>query len=93
MSGRATFRLIVLPQALRIVIPPMTNDFVALLKDTSLVSVVAVVELTKQYQIVAKSSFKYVEIGLVTAALYIAIGLPLAHLGRTLERRWSRGAA
>ncbi len=46
----------------------MTNDFIALFKDTSLVSVIAVVELTKQYQILAKSSLQYAEIGLAGAA-------------------------
>ena len=50
------------------ILPPMTNDFIALFKDTSIVSVIAVVELTKQYQILAKSSLKYLEIGLATAA-------------------------
>lgn len=92
--GRAlAFRRIVLPQTLRLVLPPMTNDFVALFKDTSLVSVIAVVELTKQYQIVAKSSMQYLEIGLVTAALYLLVSLPLGFASRVLEARASRGAA
>src|SRR5262249_32608238 len=45
------FRRIILPQAVRIILPPMTNDFVGLFKDTSIVSILAVVELSKQYQI------------------------------------------
>ena len=68
MSRLHTFRRIILPQAIRVILPPTTNDFVALFKDTSIVSIIAVEELTKEYQILAKSSLKYLEIGLVTAA-------------------------
>ncbi len=93
MGRGLTFRRVVLPQALRLVLPPMTNDFVALFKDTSLVSVIAVVELTKQYQIVAKSSMQYLEIGLVTAALYLLVSSPLGVVSRWLEARVSQGAA
>lgn len=90
MSPALTFRRIILPQALRMTIPPMTNDFVALFKDTSLVSVIAIVELTKQYQILAKSSLKYLEIGLATAVLYLVMSVPLGHLARYLEHRWGK---
>jgi polar amino acid transport system substrate-binding protein len=92
MSWPVTFRRIILPQALRMIIPPVTNDFVALFKDTSLVSVIAVVELTKQYQILAKSSLKYLEIGAATAALYLIMSVPLGFLARHLEKRWGKGA-
>ena len=91
MSRPVTFRRIILPQALRMIIPPVTNDFVALFKDTSLVSVIAVVELTKQYQILAKSSLKYLEIGAATAALYLLMSVPLGFLARHLEKRWGKG--
>src|SRR6202035_5123403 len=61
MSRALTFRRIILPQALRIILPPMTSDFVALFKDTSVVSVCGgLVELTKQYQTDAESSLDYV---------------------------------
>lgn len=89
MSGSLTFRRIILPQAIRTILPPMTNDFVALFKDTSIVSVIAVVELSKQYQILSKSSMKYLEIGLTTAALYLIMSVPLGYLSRYLEQRWS----
>lgn len=88
MSPVQTFRRIVLPQALRVALPPMTNDFVALFKDTSVVSIIAVVELSKQYQMLAKSSMKYVEIGLMTAALYLMMSVPLGYLSRYLEKKW-----
>ena len=91
MSRPLTFRRIILPQALRMIIPPVTNDFIALFKDTSLVSVIAVVELTKQYQILAKSSLKYLEIGGATALLYLLMSIPLGFLARYLEKRWGKG--
>jgi polar amino acid transport system substrate-binding protein len=87
MNRFTTFRRIILPQTWRIVLPPMTNDFVALFKDTSIVSVIAVVELTKQYQILAKSSLKYMEIGLATAVLYLLMSIPLGYLSRWMEKR------
>jgi polar amino acid transport system substrate-binding protein len=90
MSRPLTFRRIILPQALRIILPPMTSDFVALFKDTSVVSIIGVVELSKQYQMASQSSLKYVEIGLVTAALYLVMSVPLGYLSRWLEKRWSK---
>jgi polar amino acid transport system substrate-binding protein len=93
MSRPLTFRRIILPQAIRVILPPMTNDFVALFKDTSLVSIIAVVELNKQFQVLSKSSLQYLEIGIATAALYLVLSVPLGTLARVLERRWSRALA
>ena len=59
-------------------------------QDTSIASAIALVELNKQYQILAKSSLKFVEIGLATAVLYLALSLPLGYLSRWLEQAWSR---
>ncbi|MCM3881257.1 MAG: ABC transporter permease subunit [Vicinamibacterales bacterium] len=83
-----TLRLIRGPQAFRLALAPMTNDFVALLKDSSLVSVLTVVELTKQTQIVATNLGSWVIPGALCAALYLVMSLPLAALARVLERRW-----
>jgi polar amino acid transport system substrate-binding protein len=83
-----TLRLIRGPQAFRIALAPMTNDFVALLKDSSLVSVLTVVELTKQTQVFATNLGSWVIPGALCAALYLAMSLPLAALARALERRW-----
>jgi polar amino acid transport system substrate-binding protein len=66
----------------------MTNDFVALLKDSSLVSVLTVVELTKETQMFATNLGSWVIPGALCAALYLAMSLPLAALARMLERRW-----
>jgi polar amino acid transport system substrate-binding protein len=93
MSRPLTFRRVILPQALRIILPPMTSDFVALFKDTSVVSVIAVVELTKRYQTAAQASAKYVELGLMTAALYLIMSVPLGILSRWLEKRWGKGVS
>ncbi len=91
MSRPHIFRRIILPQAIRVILPPSTNDMVALFKDTSLVSIIAVEELTKEYQILAKSSLKYLEIGFVTAMLYLVMSVSLGYLSRYLERRWGKG--
>ncbi|MEO5740155.1 MAG: ABC transporter substrate-binding protein/permease [Vicinamibacterales bacterium] len=85
-----TLRLIRAPQAFRIALAPMTNDFVALLKDSSLVSVLTVVELTKQTQIFAANLGSWVIPGAICAGLYLVMSLPLGALARVLERRWAR---
>jgi polar amino acid transport system substrate-binding protein len=83
-----TLRLVRAPQAFRLALAPMTNDFVALLKDSSLVSVLTVVELTKQTQIFATNVGSWLVPGLLCAGLYLAMSLPLSHLARRLEERW-----
>jgi polar amino acid transport system substrate-binding protein len=87
-TERQILTLIRGPQAFRLALAPMTNDFVALLKDSSLVSVLTVVELTKQTQIFAANIGSWVIPGSVCAALYLAMSLPLAAAARRLERRW-----
>ncbi|MGH9462924.1 MAG: ABC transporter substrate-binding protein/permease, partial [Vicinamibacteria bacterium] len=82
-------RLIRGPQAFRLALAPMTNDFVALLKDSSLVSVLTVVELTKRTQIFAANIGSWVIPGGLCAALYLLMSLPLGHLARRLEARWN----
>lgn len=87
-SERQILRLVRGPQALRYALAPMTNDFVALLKDSSLVSVLTVVELTKQTAIYATNVGSWIVPGLLCAVVYLAMSLPLSRLGRRLERRW-----
>ena len=84
-----TLRLIRGPQAFRYALAPMTNDFVALLKDSSLVSVLTVVELTKQTQIFAANLGTWAIPGALCAAMYLAMSWPLARLAGRLERRWA----
>jgi His/Glu/Gln/Arg/opine family amino acid ABC transporter permease subunit len=88
LSERQVLRLVRGPQAFRLALAPMTNDFVALLKDSSLVSVLTVLELTKQTQIFATNLGSWVLPGTLCAALYLAMSLPLAALARRLERQW-----
>jgi His/Glu/Gln/Arg/opine family amino acid ABC transporter permease subunit len=76
------------PQAFRLALAPMTNDFVALFKDSSLVSVITVVELTKQTSIFAANLGSWLLPGLLCAALYLALSLPLARLARRIEKGW-----
>lgn len=88
-----TLRLIRGPQAFRYALAPMTNDFVALLKDSSLVSVLTVVELTKQTQIFAANLGTWLIPGALCAAMYLALSWPLARLAARLERRWAAPTA
>jgi polar amino acid transport system substrate-binding protein len=89
LSPLQTLRHVLVPQALRLALPPMTNDFVSLLKDSSLVSAIAVVELTKQMTIAAVDMRDWVVPGLACAALYLLLSFPLSELARRLERRLS----
>lgn len=89
LSEWQVFRWVRGPQALRLALAPMTNDFVALLKDSSLVSVITVVELTKQTAIYATNVGSWVVPGLLCGAIYLAMSLPLSRLARRLEARWS----
>ena len=89
-SRRQTLMLVRGPQAFRFALAPMTNDFVALLKDSSLVSVITVVELTKQTQIFAANIGSWLVPGLLCGALYLVLSLPLARLARRIEKSWRR---
>jgi His/Glu/Gln/Arg/opine family amino acid ABC transporter permease subunit len=88
LSEPQVLRLVRGPQAFRLALAPMTNDFVALLKDSSLVSVLTVLELTKQTQIFATNIGSWVVPGGLCAALYLVMSMPLAALARRLEGRW-----
>lgn len=92
-SERQVLTLIRGPQAFRLALAPMTNDFVALLKDSSLVSVLTVMELTKQTQVFATNLGSWVVPGSLCAALYLAMSLPLSALARRLEERWKAPTA
>lgn len=81
-------RLVRAPQAFRTALAPMTNDFVALLKDSSLVSVITLVELTKQTAIYATNVGSWIVPGVLCASIYLAMSLPLSRLARRLEKRW-----
>ena len=90
LSEFQILRLVRGPQALRLALAPMTNDFVALLKDSSLVSVITVVELTKQTAIYATNVGSWMVPGALCAVVYLAMSLPLSRMARNLEQRWQR---
>jgi polar amino acid transport system substrate-binding protein len=87
-TERQILVLVRAPQAFRLALAPMTNDFVALLKDSSLVSVITVVELTKETSIFAANIGSWVLPGIMCAAIYLAMSLPLARVARRIERGW-----
>lgn len=87
LSRRQAVRYVVLPQALRLVIPPVTNDFVALFKDTSIVSILAISELTMTFRSASQATGRYFEFALLTAAIYFVLAFPLSRLARRLEQK------
>ncbi len=90
LSPAQTLWHVMIPQSLRIALPPMTNDFVSLLKDSSLVSVITVIELTKRMTIAAVDLRGWLIPGIACAAMYLVLSLPLSELARRLERRLAR---
>lgn len=90
MKPFLTFRRIIFPQAFRIALPPMTNDFVALFKDTSAAFAISVWELATAYRELANASGEFLFLGAVTAGFYLLMSLPLAHYARKLENKLNR---
>ena len=93
MSQWLALRRVVIPQAARIVVPPVTNDFISLFKDTSICSVITVMELTKQYSVQQNNTGATLELAGLTALLYLAMSIPLARLASYLEKRLARRPA
>jgi polar amino acid transport system permease protein/polar amino acid transport system substrate-binding protein len=87
LTRSKALRLVIVPQAIRFVLPPLTNDFIALLKDSSLVSALTMVELTGAYHRLATETFDYFGAGLLVALIYLLLGLPFVRLARWMERR------
>lgn len=87
MSPILAFRRIILPQAFRIALPPMTNDFVSLFKDTSVAFAISVWELATAYRELANASGQFLLLGVAVSIFYLAMSLPMAHLARLLEQR------
>jgi len=87
MSSVLAFRRIILPQAFRIALPPMTNDFVSLFKDTSVAFAISVWELATAYRELANASGQFLLLGVTVSLFYLAMSLPMAHVARMLEQR------
>ncbi|MDR7165703.1 polar amino acid transport system permease protein [Pseudarthrobacter oxydans] len=92
MSPVYTLRRVVLPQAMRVIIPPMGNELISMLKNTSLLSVIAVLELYTQAMIISSSNLKQVELLIVVSLWYLAMTSILSIPQYYLERHFGRGA-
>jgi polar amino acid transport system permease protein len=87
LTGWQRFRLIVLPQAIRTILPPLGNDFIAMIKDSALVSVLGVADITQLGKVYAAGSFRFFETYNVVAFLYLVMTVGLSLALRGLERR------
>jgi polar amino acid transport system permease protein len=87
LSRFDTYRKIILPQAIRRILPPLTGVAVSLVKDSALASTIAVYELTQQGQLVIADSFLTFEIWFTVAAIYLAVTISLSWVASVLERR------
>ncbi len=90
MSKFVALRRIILPQAIRIVIPPVTNDFIALFKDTSICSMILITDLTGLYYQYKSNRAIALHLAVVIAVLYLAMSYPLSLVARWLENRLQR---
>ena len=88
MTYPQTMRYIVLPQAFKRIIPPLGNEFIAMLKDSSLVSVIGFEELTRSGQLVIAETYGTMEIWTSVALLYLIMTLTISQLVGWLEKRW-----
>lgn len=84
------FRLVVLPQAVRVIFPPLSNDFVAMVKDSSLVSVLGVADITQMGKVYASGSFRFFETYSIVAYVYLILTIGLSLMLRALEKRMRR---
>ncbi len=92
LSRTQRFRLVVLPQAIRVILPPLGNDFVAMVKDSSLVSVLGVSDITQMAKIYASGSFRFFETYSIVAYVYLILTVGLSLALRGLEQRLRKGA-
>jgi polar amino acid transport system permease protein len=92
-AGSEIWRRVLLPQALRISVPPLINEFILLLKASSLVSVVGIAELTRVSMNIASMTYRPLEAYVGGGLFYLAINLALAAFGALMERRLAAGGA
>ena len=88
LNWSQTMRFIIIPQAFKRIIPPLGNEFIAMLKDSSLVSVIGFEELTRQGQLVIASTYGAMEIWTAVALIYLLMTMPITRLVAYLEKRF-----
>lgn len=93
MSPLYTFRRVLLPQAMRVIIPPMGNETISMLKNTSLLSVIAVLEIYTQATVISSQNLKQVELLIVASLWYLVMTSVLSIPQYYLERRYGRGTS
>lgn len=93
MSPLYTFRRVLLPQAMRVIIPPMGNETISMLKNTSLLSVIAVLEIYTQASMISSQNLKQVELLIVASLWYLLMTSVLSVPQYYLERRFGRGSS
>ena len=93
LTGFQRFRLVVWPQAFRTILPPYGNDFVAMVKDSSLVSVLGVADITQMAKIYSSGSFRYMETYAIVAYIYLILTIGLSMALRRVERKLRRREA
>ena len=93
LSRFQRFRLVVFPQAVRVILPPLGNDFVAMVKDSSLVSVLGVADITQMGKVYASGSFRFFETYSIVAYVYLILTIGLSLGLRALERRLRRNVS
>lgn len=93
LSRYQRFRLIVWPQAFKTILPPYGNDFIAMVKDSSLVSVLGVADITQMAKVYASGSFRFFETYSIVAYVYLILTVGLSLALRSLERQLKRGQA
>jgi polar amino acid transport system permease protein len=89
MQRSMVMRRLILPLAIRVILPPFGNTSIMLLKDSSIASTITVAEMTRAGQLLAVSTFKNMTVYTLVALLYLAMSLPLSYLTRRLERRFA----
>jgi glutamine transport system permease protein len=91
LTPRQSLRYVIMPQAFRRIIPPLGNEFIAMLKDSSLVAVIALEELLRRSQLVVTRSYKPFEIYILTALMYLVMTSCIAWLVSIIEKRYQPG--
>jgi len=90
MGRIKTMTRVILPQAIKVALPPYSNTLVSMLKDSSLASTITVAEMTRQGTLIAAATFQNLEVYTLVAIGYLAMSLPLMSLTKMLERRFGK---